>query len=79
MRRNPYRLILAALPLSDTVSEVEYRIAYLALCIENSAPGRMLYDSLQAIPAINPQNIQFGSAHWFWERQVNSYVLQVKA
>jgi len=69
---------LAALPLSNTLSEVEYRIAYLALCIYNSAPGRMLHDSLKAIAAINPQNIQFGSADWFWERQVNSYVLQVE-
>ena len=27
---------------------------------------------------MDPENIQFGSAEWFWKRQVNSYALQVE-
>lgn len=68
---------LKPLPLIDT-GRVEYRIAYVALCIENSDPGRKLLESLRKIVEIDPENIQFCSAEWFWERQVNSYALQVE-
>ena len=27
---------------------------------------------------VDPDNIQFCCAEWFWERQVNSYALQVE-
>lgn len=66
------------LPLTDTIATVEYRIAYVALCIENSDLGRMLFGDLKGIGDIDPQNIQFCCAEWFWERQVNSYALQVE-
>ena len=69
---------LDPMPETDAIKTVEYRIAYVALCIENSASGRDLLASLKEIPAINPQNIQFGCAEWFWERGVNSYALQVE-
>ena len=69
---------LEPLPLTDTHARVEYRIAYIALCIENSDLGRMLYDSLKGIADIDPENIQFCCVEWFWERQVNSYALQVE-
>lgn len=69
---------LASLPITNNISKVEYRIAYIAFCIENSFKGRLLLKALQAIPAIDPENIQFCSASWFWERQVNSYALQVE-
>lgn len=57
---------------------VKYRIAYIALCVENSRYGMMLYESLAEITAVSPAYIQFGSADWFWERFPNSYVLQVE-
>ncbi len=57
---------------------VRYRIAYIALCIENSRNGQILHESLAEIPATDPTYIQFGSADWFWERFVNSYILQVE-
>ncbi len=66
------------LPVSDSIISVEYRIAYLALCIENSKPGRTLFESLREIPEIDRDYIQFGCAEWFWKRQVNSYALQVE-
>jgi hypothetical protein len=66
------------LPLNVAIEVVEYRIAYIALCIEDSAPGKTLFDEMQAIAATDPENIQFGSADWFWERQLNSYALQVE-
>ena len=69
---------LEPLPLTDTIARVEYRIAYIAFCIENSDWGRMLYDALKRIADIDPDNIQFCCAEWFWERQVNSYALQVE-
>jgi hypothetical protein len=66
------------LPVDANIEVVEYRIAYIALCIEGSAPGKALFDEMQAIAATDPENIQFGSADWFWERQLNSYALQVE-
>lgn len=69
---------LEPLPLTNTIARVEYRIAYIALCIENSDWGRMLFDALKGIADIDPENIQFCCAEWFWERQVNSYALQVE-
>ena len=66
------------LPISDSITSVEYRIAYIALCIQNSGLGRKLFSDLRKIPLIDPEYIQFGCAEWFWERQVNSYALQVE-
>ena len=66
------------LPLEDIIESVEYRIAYLAVCIEDSIQGKELYENLAGVPSIDPEYIQFGSADWFWERQLNSYVLQVE-
>jgi hypothetical protein len=68
---------LAAIPVGHSGS-VRYRIAYLAFCVENGAPGRALLDRLSRIPAVDPAYIQFGSAGWFWDQWVNSYVLQVE-
>ena len=48
------------LPVSDSLTTVEYRIAYLALCIEGCKPGRALFHALGQIPAIDPETIQFG-------------------
>ena len=73
---DPYSL--APLPLLGPVGTVEYRIAYVALCVDNSAAGQNLLRRLAQIPAIDPYYIQFGSAEWFWEHQVNSYALQVE-
>jgi hypothetical protein len=58
--------------------EVRYRIAYMAFCVENSRSGREFRAALEALPGIDPEYIQFGSADWFWERYLNSYVLQVE-
>jgi hypothetical protein len=57
--------------------DLHYRIAYVALCAQNSDRGRMLLEEMRAVQNIDPDYIQFGSADWFWERCVNSYVLQV--
>jgi len=57
---------------------VTYRLAYMALCIENSAPGRQLRQRLLNIPAfISRDNVQFCSAQWFWDQWPNSYALQI--
>ena len=69
---------LAPLPITDTIARVKYRIAYICFCIENSDLGRRLLEALNEITAIDPENIQFCSAEWFWNRQVNSYALQVE-
>jgi hypothetical protein len=69
---------LGALPVTCAIARVEYRIAYLAFCVENSASGKELLAALQGITSIDPGNVQFGCATWFWERQINSYVLQVE-
>lgn len=69
---------LEPLPLTNAIAKVEYRIAYIAFCIEDSQLGKMLFDALMGITDIDPDNIQFCCAEWFWERQVNSYALQVE-
>jgi len=69
---------LEPLPVTDTIAKVEYRIAYIAFCIESSASGRGMIETLREITAIDPKNIQFCCAEWFWKRQVNSYALQVE-
>ena len=75
-QKDPYNL--EPLPVIDTVANVEYRIAYICLCIHNSALGRWLLEALNEITGIDPENIQLCCAEWFWERQVNSYALQVE-
>lgn len=69
---------LERLPDTDIIDNVEYRIAYIAFCIENSPLGRSFLETLRAITRIDPENIQFCCAEWFWKRQVNSYALQVE-
>ncbi len=69
---------LESLPTSDTIANVEYRIAYIAFCIENSTSGSVLFEALKRFITIDPENIQFCCAEWFWSKQVNSYALQVE-
>jgi hypothetical protein len=69
---------LDPLPIKDTIATVEYRIAYIAFCIENGEQGKKFLEALKEIPVIDPENIQFCCADWFWERQPNSYALQVE-
>jgi hypothetical protein len=57
---------------------VRYRIAYLAFCVQDSAPGRALLQRLSRVPEIEPAYMQFGSADWFWDQWPNSYTLQVE-
>jgi hypothetical protein len=57
--------------------QINYRIAYIAFCIANSPRGHLLRESLEHMPTIDPDYVQFGSADWFWERHPNSYVLQM--
>jgi hypothetical protein len=75
-QKDPYNT--EPLSPSDSKEPVEYRIAYLALCIENSEMGMRLFRELKRVPEIDPSYIQFGSPDWFWDRQVNSYALQVE-
>lgn len=69
---------LGPLPLKDSINQVVYRIAYMAFCIENSTWGRLLLNEFLTITEIDPKNIQFGCAEWFWKRQINSYAFQVE-
>jgi hypothetical protein len=68
---------LEAVPFRD-VGQVLYRIAYLALCIENSTNGWRLRSLLEEVPAIDPEYVQFGSPEWFWNSHLNSFALQVE-
>jgi hypothetical protein len=63
---------LESLPITDSIARVEYRIAYICLCVENSDLGRGLLVALNEVTTIDPENIQFCCAEWFWKRQVNS-------
>ncbi|MGB5985316.1 MAG: hypothetical protein WBG37_08420 [Desulfobacterales bacterium] len=69
---------LDPLPHTRSMATVEYRIAYLAFCVEWGAPGERLLGHMSQIAARDPNHIQFGSPGWFWALQVNSYALQVE-
>jgi hypothetical protein len=68
---------LNCLPPEDC-GQVRYRIAYIALCIENSEAGRRLRDALERVPAAAPECIQFGSVDWFQQWYPNNFALQVE-
>ena len=57
---------------------VEYRIAYLCLCVENSDEGRRLLAEMKRVAEADPDYVQFCSAQWFLDRRVNTYCLQVE-
>lgn len=75
-QENPHNM--EPLPETGSILTVEYRIAYVALCIDNSEMGKRLFSELRDITAVDPENVQFCCADWFWERQINSYALQVE-
>lgn len=50
----------------------------MAFCLENSDLGRLFFNDLKGIADRDPEHIQFCCAEWFWERQINSYALQVE-
>ena len=66
------------LPNSKNIDRVTYKIAYICFCIDNNQSGMGLFEALNEMTAIDPEYIQFCCAEWFWERQVNSYALQVE-
>lgn len=66
------------LPANNISVPIEYRIAYIAFAIANSDVGRRFKHALGEVVAIDKDNIQFCSADWFWEKQVNTYALQVE-
>ena len=66
------------IPNREIQGIIEYRIAYIALSIQNSEKGQEIIRTLKNIASKNPAYIQFGSAEWFWERSVNSVVIQVE-
>jgi len=69
---------ISNLGLSETNERVEYKLAYIAFCIEKSLSGRNIRQSLMNIPlSVAQDKIQFCSAQWFWEQWSNTYVLQV--
>lgn len=71
-------LPLDPLPPEAVPGSIEYWIAYLAFCIDNVPAGREFLEALEIVPRTAPGFIQFGCAGWFWERQINSYVLQAE-
>ncbi len=76
VKNNPRNL--EPLPALDDIANVKYRIAYITFCIDNSASGRALLETLKKITTIDPKYVQFCCAEWFWNWQVNSYALQVE-
>ncbi|MBN2312427.1 MAG: hypothetical protein JXM79_00770 [Sedimentisphaerales bacterium] len=70
---------LEPLPPTEIEGAIEYRIAYVALCVQKCEPAARFLDELSRIQQIDPKYIQYGSADWFWDRHVNSYVIQVES
>jgi hypothetical protein len=58
---------------------VRYRIAYVAFVVEPGELGRAFLDRMSRVPTlVDAAYVQFGSAGWFWDQWVDSYVLQVE-
>lgn len=55
---------------------MRYRIAYLALCLDDSEHGAFLLELLRQVPQCVGGSVQFGSAKWFRELHNNIYVVQ---
>lgn len=66
------------LPNRGIPGSIEYRIAYIALSIQNNEKGQEIVRMLKNIANKDPAYIQFGSAEWFWKSSVNSVVIQVE-
>ncbi len=66
------------LPTSTIRRPIEYRIAYIAIAVADSEAGRKFKHTFSELVVLDPVNVQFCSADWFWERQVNTYALQVE-
>lgn len=66
------------LPEETRIEKVDYRIAYLAFCVENSEPGRSLKREIADLTRLDPMNIQLGSAGWIWKDIPNFYAIQVE-
>jgi hypothetical protein len=69
---------ISPLPTHPIHSEIEYRIAYLAFCLDYNKDGIGFLKKLEDFSFIDEHNIQFGCADWFWNQQVNTFVLQVE-
>ena len=67
-----------ALPATVPDDAVDYHIAYIAFCLDRCPDGEHFLDRIRTIVDIDPAYIQFGCAGWFWDQQVNSYVIQVE-
>lgn len=65
-------------PPDHDVGDIDYRIAYLALAVDNDRDGIRLLDALATVVRVDPDNVQFGSPAWFWDRHPNAYALQVE-
>ncbi|MGA9291668.1 MAG: hypothetical protein WBV81_03705 [Ignavibacteriaceae bacterium] len=66
------------LPKINNNINIDYRIAYLAICVKENQDGKSFLTNLTKLTLIDPGYIQFGCAEWFWERQLNSFILQVE-
>ncbi len=66
------------LPITNGIKSIDYRISYIAICTKDNQEGKILLNHLTKLTLIDPEYIQFGCAEWFWERQINSFVLQVE-
>jgi len=60
------------------VGGIEYRIASLALCLEDSPAGHTLYSEPKEIAGLDPAFIKFGSADWFRDRKPNTHCIQLE-
>nr|WP_321257385.1 hypothetical protein [uncultured Pseudodesulfovibrio sp.] len=77
--KQPDKNNLEVVKKNDIDEKFEYRIAYLALSLENTSAGTFFLDDMKKIPSIvNSNYVQFGCAQWFLQRHINSYVLQVQ-
>lgn len=63
---------------TQEVGSIRYRIAYLALCLQDSPGGHAMYAELEKIAGLDPAFIQFGSADWFWDQVPNTYCIQLE-
>ncbi|HUV61029.1 MAG TPA: hypothetical protein VMW71_02540 [Thermoplasmata archaeon] len=50
----------------------------MAFCVQNTPSDLRLFKDPKYVAEEDSEYIQFGSASWFWNRSMNSYVLQAE-
>lgn len=77
-KANQDRHSIAPLPNRDPGGSILYRLAYLTIALEQGPDGLDILREFEDIRRVDPEHIQVGCSSWFWDNQVNTFVIQAE-